>query len=180
MRPNLSEVIERRLISGDSELVSTEDELVRAIDVVGRFAAMYRFSMDENGDWYDDSTLAIKTSGRQWLAAGSGGSYGVGCEVPWRPSMETLGGHTVAIFGSAGSEQEDERGELVFVRTLFGFVDGSVGSLRACSANGERTLAVDSPAGAFVVLVMGESAVELQGIDLAGNHVGQPATSDPI
>ena len=35
--PTISEIIERRLISGDPEIVPTADEPVRAVDVLGPF-----------------------------------------------------------------------------------------------------------------------------------------------
>ena len=51
----MSEVIEGRLISDASELVATLDEPVRAIDLLGRFAAVYRFSADD-----DDPHRAVR------------------------------------------------------------------------------------------------------------------------
>ena len=55
---HLSEIIEGRLIAGDSEYDPTEDEPVLAIDVLGPYAAVYRFSADAGGAWFAGCTLA--------------------------------------------------------------------------------------------------------------------------
>jgi len=49
-RANLSEIIARRAISTDMDIVATLDETVRAIDVLGSVAAVFRFSLDPQGD----------------------------------------------------------------------------------------------------------------------------------
>jgi len=179
-RPTLSEVIEGRLISDASEIVATLDEPVRAIDLLGRFAAVYRFSADDDGAWFEECVLAVKTGDGQWVPSGAGGSHGEGWELPWRPSSLTLDGRTVWVFGSAGGDLIDDDDRPVFVRGIYGFVEPQVRAIRVSSEDGERTVAVTSPVGAFVVLVRGEGAVELQGLDEAGANLGQPVTKEPI
>jgi hypothetical protein len=43
--PGLSEIIDRRLVSTASLIEPTEDEPVLTVDVLGRFAAVYRLSV---------------------------------------------------------------------------------------------------------------------------------------
>ena len=71
-------------------------------------------------------------------------------------------------------------GTSTFLRSIFGFVDPSVRHLRVRAATAERVIEVRSPVGAFAVLVLSVSAVELQGLNEAGENVGQPATARPI
>jgi hypothetical protein len=100
--PTLSEIIEGRLIAGDSETDPTEDEPVRAIDVLEPYAAVCRLSADEGGAWFAGCTLAQRADDGSWSDTGSSGTHGDGMELPWRPSRRTLNGHTVVIFGSGG------------------------------------------------------------------------------
>ncbi len=180
LRSNLSEVIEACLISGASEIVPTEDEPVRAVDVLGRFAAVYRFSVDESGAWFQECTVAFRDGDGTWRETSAGGSHGDGREVPWRSSSQTLDGHTISVFGSAGLDLPDERERMVFVRGIYGFSDPAVRALRVGAASGKRVVEVKSPAGAFVVIVVGQSAVDLQGLDHAGAEIGQSATVEPV
>ncbi len=175
-RPTLSEVIDGRLISGDSEIVPTEDEPVRAVDVLEPFAVLYRFSVGERGDWYDQCSVAMRTSDGTWEETSSGGGHGGGWVVPWRPSTQTLDGRAVFVFGSAGMHLPDAQDEMVSVSGIYGFADLAVRRLRVSSEAGDRVVEVSSPVGAFVVLVLGEGAVKLQGLDQSGLDVGQPAT----
>jgi hypothetical protein len=179
-RRALSEVIDGRLISGGSGIVPTDDEPVLAVDVLGCFAAVYRFSVDHGGAWFADCTVALRIAEGTWRDAGSGGTRGAGWKVPWRPSRETLDDRAIAIFGSIGRDLADEQDRPVFVRAIYGFVDPTVRSLHLSAASGERAVEVESPAGAFAVVVLGESAVELQGLGETGADVGQSATAAPV
>jgi hypothetical protein len=178
-RQSLSEVIDGRLISGASEIVPTSDEPVRAVDVASNIAAVYRFSVDPTGQWFQQCTMAFKTPDGSWVEGTAGGSHGEGWQVPWRPSDETLDGHSLAIFGSAGMDVGDAP-DLVLARGIYGFAGPPIRHLRVSSERGERTVSVDSPVGAFVVVTLGEGVVEFQGLDEAGVEVGQPANTAPI
>lgn len=177
-RPTLSEIIEGELIAGDSEIHPTEDEPVRAIDVLEPYAAVYRFSADAGGAWFASCSLARMADDGSWQDRGSSGTHGDALELPWRPSSRTLNGHTIAIFGSGGKDIGE--GSSTFVRSIFGFADPSVCRLRVSNTTAERIIKVCSPVGAFAVLTFGESAVELQGLDENGALVGQPATVKPV
>jgi hypothetical protein len=48
-------------ISDDPQIVPTDDEPARAVDVLGRLAAVYRFSVDEQGAWFEDCIVASGT-----------------------------------------------------------------------------------------------------------------------
>ena len=178
-RPTLSEVIEGALISSAADIAPTEDEPVRAIDVLGGVAALFRFSIDGTGAWFEECSIALRAADGTWKQSTGGGSHGDGWKGPRRPSTRTLDGHTISIFGSVGLDRPDEKGDMVFVRAIYGFSDPVVRALRVNAASGERTVKVASPAGAFVVLVAGDGAVEFQGLDAAGLGVGQPATAAP-
>ena len=89
-----------------------------------------------------------------------------------------MNGHSIAIFGSGGMDVGE--GTSTFLRSIFGFADPSVRHLRISGATGERIIEVRSPVGAFVVLLLGESAVELQGLSETGEDVGQPVTANPV
>ncbi len=176
--PTLSEIIDGQLIAGDSEIHPTEDEPVRAIDVLEPYAAVYRFSADASGAWFANCTLAYRTDDGSWRDSGSSGTHGDALELPWRQSSPTLNGHSIAIFGSGGMDVGE--GTSTFLRSIFGFADPSVRRLRVSAATGERIIEVRSPVGAFVVLLLGESAVELQGLNETGEDVGQPVTGSPV
>jgi hypothetical protein len=160
--------------------VPTEDEPVRAVDVLGPYAAVYRFSVDESGAWFENCTIALKDSDDRWQETTAGGAHGGGWEVPWRPSSLTLDGHTVSVFGTAGMHLPDEQDRTVFVRGIYGFADMAVRWLRVTSEAGQRTVEVNSPAGAFVVVVLGDGAVDLHGLDQRGADLGEPATNEAI
>lgn len=177
-RPSLSEIIDGWMIAGDSEIRPTEDEPARAIDVLEPYAAVYRFSADADGTWYANCALARRADDGSWRDTGSSGTHGAALELPWKPSSRTLNGHTIAIFGSGGMDIGE--GTSTFLRSIFGFVDPSVRHLRVSAATAERVIEVRSPVGAFAVLVLSESAVEMQGLNEAGEDVGQPETARPI
>jgi hypothetical protein len=177
-RPTLSEIIDGQLIAEDTEIHPTEDEPVRAIDVLEPYAVVYRFSTDAGGAWFASCTMAQRAGDGSWQDTGSSGTRGEALELPWRPSRRTLNGHTLAIFGSGGMGVGE--GTSAFLRFVVGFADPSVRQLRARAATGERTIEVRSPVGAFAVLVLGESAVEMQGLSADGEEVGQPATGNPV
>jgi hypothetical protein len=179
-RQSLTEIIGGRLISDAPEIFPTVDEPVRAIDVLEPYGAVYRFSVAESGAWFEECSIALKGPDGLWTETTAGGSHGDSWDVPWRPSFDTLDGHTVSIFGSAGMELPYEDDRVVFVRGVYGFADRAVRSLHISAATGERAFELDSPVGAFVVLVLGESSVELQGLDSSGAEVGQPATAAPV
>ncbi len=176
-RPTLNEIIEGRLTSTDAQIVPTDDEPVRAVDVLGHLAAVYRFSVDVSGAWFAACTLACRTQDGQWQDSGSGGSHGEGWDVPWQPSSRTLDGHAISIFGSVGPNLLGNEDRIDLVRAIYGFTDPMVRALRVSAASGERILTVNSPAKAFVVVVVGESAVRTAGNRphrnrrrTAGNH----------
>jgi len=173
-RPTLSEIIDGQLIASDSEIYPTEDEPVRAIDVLGPYGAVFRFSADEGGAWYASCAVACRADDGSWRDTGSSGTHGAPLELPWKPSSRTLNGQTIAIFGSGGMDVGE--GTSTFLRSIFGFVDPSVRHLRVSDTTRERVIEVSSPVGAFAALVLSGSAVELQGINEAGEDVGQPAT----
>ena len=177
-RPTLSEIIDGRLIADDSEMYPSDDEPVRAIDVLEPYAAVYRFSADEGGLWYASCALACRADDGAWRETGSSGTHGAALELPWKPSSQTLNGHTIAIYGSVGMDVGD--GTSTFLRSIFGFVHPSVRHLRVRTATSERVIEVRSPVGAFAVLVLSDSAVDLQGLNEAGEDVGQPANARPI
>lgn len=174
--PSLSEVVEGRLISADSEIVASSDEPVRAVDVLGSVAAVYRVSIGVDGDWYEQCTVAVRSRDGEWRETGSGGARVEGWESPWRPSSETLEGRSLAVFGSTGSVLPDSRGSKGFVRCTYGFVDPLVRSLRVSTAGSERTVEVTSPVGAFVVVVRGEEPVELTALGESGTPIGGSVT----
>lgn len=176
--PTLSEIIDGRMIASDSEIHATDDEPVRAIDVLEFYAAVYRFSAGADGDWYASCTLAKRCDDGSWSDRGSSGTRGVDLQLPWRPSSRTLNGHTVAIFGSGGVDVGEDRS--IFLRSIFGFADPSVSHLRISAATLERIIEVCSPVGAFVVVALGEGAVDLQGLSDEGQDVGKPAVAKPI
>ena len=66
----------------------------------------------------------------------------------------------------------------ILVRGVHGFARLEVRHLLVGSVRGERMVAVESPAGAFVVVVLGPEGGELQGLDRAGNPVGPPERYD--
>ena len=68
--PTLSEIIDGQLIAGDSEIRPTEDEPVRAIDVLEPYAAVYRFSADSSGAWFANCTLAYRADEGSWRILG--------------------------------------------------------------------------------------------------------------
>ena len=92
--PTLSEIIEGQLIAGDSEIHPTEDEPVRAIDVLEPYAAVYRFSADAAGAWLANCTLAYRADDGSWRDTGSSGTHGDALKLPWRPSSPTLNGQS--------------------------------------------------------------------------------------
>ena len=111
--PTISEIIERRLISGDPEIVPTADEPVRAVDVLGPFAAVYRFSVGRNRSWFEDCSIALRTGRGSWRETTSGSARGEGRDVPWRPSSRIFDGRSVCVFGSAGIDLPDEEERMV-------------------------------------------------------------------
>ncbi|HVX20175.1 MAG TPA: hypothetical protein VHB02_02385 [Acidimicrobiales bacterium] len=177
----VSQDIEGRLISDASEVVPGVDDL-RAVDVVGRFAALFRFGVGQGGRWSADCTIAERISPGIWQERGSGGSIGAGCHPPFRPSRQLFGGHSLSIWGSAGSEllrDPDDEETMVLVRGLYGFATPEVRGVRVRSGGTERTLAIESPAGAFVVVILGWGGTELQGTDDRGTEVGPPESDPP-
>lgn len=56
-----SQDVEGRLISPESEIVPGADDL-RAVDVFGRFAALFRFGVGQGGGWSSDRGIAIEIS----------------------------------------------------------------------------------------------------------------------
>jgi hypothetical protein len=130
VRHSLTEIIGGRLISDASEIVPTVDDPVRAIDVVEPDGAVYRFSVAESGAWFEECSIVLKGPDGVWTETTSGGSHGDSWGVPWRPSLETLDGHTISIFGSAGMELPYEDDRVVFLRGVYGFADRTVQSLR--------------------------------------------------
>jgi hypothetical protein len=146
--------------------------------VLEPYAAVYRFSASADGTWFASCTLAQRADDGSWQDTGSSGTHGYDMELPWRPSGRTLNGHTIAIFGSGGTDVGE--GPSTFLRSFFGFADPSVRHIRVSADSGERIIEVRSPVGAFAVLVLGESAVELQGLNAAGEDVGQPTKENPV
>ncbi len=161
--PTISEIIERRLISGDPEIVPTADEPVRAVDVLGPFAAVYRFSVGRNRSWFEDCSIALRTGRGSWRETTSGSARGEGRDVPWRPSSRIFDGRSVCVFGSAGIDLPDEEERMVLVRGIYGFCEPTVRALRVSSGGRERIVDITSPVGAFVVVVTGEGFVMVQG-----------------
>ena len=172
----LSRLIEERLISAASSIGPSEEELPLAIDVVSRFAALFWISVDEDGAWYEDCTVALK-AGDSWQPCTEGGGHGDDWETPWRPPAEGWKGQPMAIFGSAGMDLPDEADEIVQVRGLYGFATPQVTSIRVNQGSDSRLIGMASPAGAFVVVITGAEALELQGLDDHGQIVGQLSIS---
>ncbi len=162
------------MISGTAEIVPTADEPVRAVDVLGRFAAVFRFAVAAGGGYSADGALALRTGPETWLETCSGGSIGGGLKVPFRPSPEDFGGHSLSVFGSAGMDLPDDQDQMVLVSAIFGFAIPEVRSVRVRTQSRVRTVVLDSTAGAFVVAVVGEGDVELQGLDERSVEIGRP------
>jgi hypothetical protein len=169
---DLSHLIEERVISDASSIGPDEEEVPLAIDVVGRFAALFWFSVDEVGAWSEDCAVALKT-GDSWWPCTEGGGHGNGWETPWRPPAEGWKGQPIAIFGSVWMDLPDEADEMVEVRGLYGFATPQVASIRVNQGSDSRQIGIASPAGAFVVVVTGAEAVELQCLDDHGQLVGR-------
>jgi hypothetical protein len=154
--------IEGRVISDAPEIVPGSDDL-RAIDVLEPFAALFRFGVGHGGGWSVDCSIAKRISPEGWFEMTGGGGMGAGYEVPFRPSRDKFGGSSLSIFGSSGMHLDDHRDAVVLVRGLYGFAAPEVRSILVRSGSEKRTVAVDSPAGAFVVVVVGKNDVELHG-----------------
>ena len=165
--------IEGRVISDAPEIVPISHDL-RAIDVLGPFAALFRFGVGPSGGWSVDCVIAKRISPEGWQEMTSGGGIGVGCEVPFCPSRDKFGGSSMSIFGSAGMHLADDVEAEVLVRGVYGFATAEIRSILVRSGSEKRNVAVDSPAGAFVVVVLGENDVELQGLDEHGDEIGSP------
>jgi glyoxylate utilization-related uncharacterized protein len=67
--------------------------------------------------------------------------------------------------------------EMVLVRGLYGFATEHVAIIRVTQGGQARAVEVTSPAEAFVVVVIGEDAVQLQGLDKHGHEIGHPSLS---
>lgn len=175
----LSRVIEGRLISAAPEIVPGGTDL-RAVDVVGRFAAVFRFAVGKRGDYWTDCVIAMRTSPGAWQETTGGGSHG-DCDVPFRPSRQLLGGRSVSIWGSAGMELPEDNADdaMILVRGLYRFVTPEVRGIRVRSNGEERNVAVESPAGAFVVVILGSGFAELQGLDDSGKVTGPSESYRP-
>ena len=119
--PWLSEVIEHRLVVDDAEIAPAPDAVVRAIDVRGRFAAVYMLSVDERGRWSDDCLIAWKYRGG-WESPSSGGAHGEREPPPWRRPTKWWKGRAFGLSGIAGCELplDDDGEEMVLVRGLYG------------------------------------------------------------
>jgi hypothetical protein len=171
----LSQDIEGRLISDASEIVPGVDDL-RAVDVLGRFAALYYFGVGQGGAYSADCAIALRVSPGGWQETTGGGIFGGGLDVPFRPSRQRSGGHFVSTFIVAGMDLPDDLNNLVLVRGAGGFAIPEVRSIGVRSDREDRTVPIESPSGAFVVVVLGEGSAELQGQDERGREVGPPAT----
>ncbi len=150
----LSQDIEGRLISEAPEIVLGVDDL-RAVDVVGRFAALFYFGVGQGGGYSADCAIALQISPGAWRETNSGGTFGVGLEVPFRPSRQEFGGHCLSTFISTGMELPDDEDNMVMVHGVGGFATPEVRSIRVRSRREERTVPMESPSGAFVVVVLG-------------------------
>lgn len=61
---NLSRMLEERIISDAPHIKAARDDRPRAIDVLGRFAAIFWVTVDEQGGWWvEDCAVAFKTDG---------------------------------------------------------------------------------------------------------------------
>lgn len=168
-------IIEHHSISQSTFITPGDDDPVRAIDVLGRFAAIYRLAVDEHGAWYDDCEIAVKTSDG-WRETNSGGGHGFGWRTPWRPASEGWNGCPLAIMGSFAGElpETDEGDDMVLVLGRYGFATDRVAAIKVTQGTGTRIVDVTSPAGAYVVITIGTDHVELQGLDNHRLPIGPP------
>jgi hypothetical protein len=170
--PSLSEIIDQRVISKASFIEPTRDLLPVAIDTVGRFAVVYWLGIEEQGEWVEECSIALRT-GDTWSETTRGGGHGEGWETPWRPPSDGWNGRALVVGGSSGMDLPNDGDQMVLVRGVYGFVSEQVRAIRSTQGGASRVVDVASPVGAFVVLLIGEDSAELQGLDSDGQAIGQ-------
>ncbi len=168
---SLSMIIEHRAISAAPDIIPTLDDPVRAVDVLGLVAALFRFSVDEDGARFANITIASKTPEGHWQEVADGGMHGGEWTWPWQPPSGWEG-RGLAIFGSIGGYLQADDGQMVMVRALCGFATPAVRSIGIVQGDSARTIPIDSPAGAFVVVVVDAGDVDLQSLGDDGDQIG--------
>ena len=174
--PWLSEVIEHRLVVDDAEIAPAPDAVVRAIDVRGRFAAVYMLSVDERGRWSDDCLIAWKYRGG-WESPSSGGAHGEREPPPWRRPTKWWKGRAFGLSGIAGCELplDDDGEEMVLVRGLYGIATRRVAAIKVVDSRGTHTAEVAS-SGRFAAIALGDQTVEMQPVDSEERPIGEAIT----
>jgi ribosomal protein L13 len=72
------------------------------------------------------------------------------------------------------TSQEDDNGNVTDVGAVAGMVSSAVKAIRCDTSRDTFTYDVDSPVGAFVIVIENADNVELTAIDAAGNDLGVP------
>lgn len=173
--PLLTEVIDGRMISTERRIGPTTDEPVRAIDVLGDHAAVFRFSISDHGNWFVNCTMARRSPSGSWEENGGGGTHGADWSIPWEQGDDFEESSPILVLGYNVRNVSIVEDEMTFVRAVYGFAAPQVRSLRVRSDRRDRIVSLESPSGAFVAMALGEGAITLQGLDLQGRQLGVAA-----
>jgi hypothetical protein len=172
VRRSLSDVIEGRLITPGSTISTPLDEAVMAVDVVDTWAALFRFSVEMNGEWYAGCQRATIGWNHRWEEMGSGGFRGDGWEMPWQPPEQGWDGRGLFIFGHTAQGVADDEGLDHSFDAFCGFAAKPVAAIRVTCDSKERLVKIESELGGFAVAAIGSGDVQLQALDDDGNPFG--------
>jgi hypothetical protein len=148
----LTGLIARRAVS--DEIVATGEYQVAAVDVFGRWAAVFRFSLSESGEVDTETDIAGLGSDGSWGFYTGGGMRSGGWEVPWsRPDDGWWDGDHLITFGTCGMDVEVD-GEDLEITAVCGFASGETDAIQVTTRPADRVV-VPSRTGAFVAVGLG-------------------------
>jgi hypothetical protein len=142
--------IDGREVASDLQAV---DDQVLAIDVLDSWAAVFQLSLQSDG-WYETNmTLAGRTAGG-WEFMTGGGMWGTGWDLPWiRPVDGWPPGHLLSL-GTCGIDVELDDGTDRELIAVCGFASLAVEAISVINDAAERII-VPSETGAYIAVGVG-------------------------
>jgi hypothetical protein len=119
----------------------------------GFFGAVLFLRLWRNGNWDSDTAITCR-EGTGWAYPSSCG--GGGWTDPYNRPIDGWNGDPLMICGGSGSGMDDDDGNVRYATAVDGLAAKAVAAIEYTTAGKTLRYSIDSPLGAFVIVVEGE------------------------